>query len=198
MRLSDGPRQIIAALLAGVAFCAVYFGLLLAWFVALGIAIAVYAALLLIITRKLPLDEIVLTDRVSAADIANAGTLLQNAADRITKSADALPTPEAAPLHDMAAHLTSIRAQILADPADYRPAHRFITFYMPRMVDNIDAYAQLSQRATGAARDRLAGLATGLQSYGQVVARIDQACMENDFSALEAEVEALAFQLKRA
>jgi 5-bromo-4-chloroindolyl phosphate hydrolysis protein len=198
MRLPDGPRQIIAALLAGAAFCGLYFGLLLQWYVALGLATAVYVALLLIIVRRTPLDEIVLSDRVSAADIANAGALLANAAARITNAAGTLPPPEAAPLADMAAHLSSIRTQILADPADYRPAHRFITFYMPRMVDNIDTYAQLSQRATGPARERLAGLAAGLQSYGQVVAKIDQACMENDFSALEAEVEALAFQLKRA
>lgn len=194
MRLPDGPRQIIAALLAAGVFLGAYFGLLLAWFVALGLAVVAYGALLLVIARRTPLEEIVLSDRVSAADIAQAGQILEDAARRIGRAAVG---EDKQALAEMQAHLVSIRAQIADDPADYRSAHRFITFYLPKMVANVEAYANLSARATGEARSRLGPLRDGITAYAQVVARIDQACLENDFKALESEVDALAFQLKR-
>lgn len=197
MALPDGSRQIVAALLASGVFLGLYFGVLLEWFVALGLAFAVYAALLLIIPRRTPLSEIVLSDRVSAADIAAATRALTEAAGRIRLAASQAPTADQQALTDMAAHLGSMRAQIDEDPADYRAAHRFITSYLPRMVDNVEKYVALAAKAHGPARDRLSPLRDGILSYGQVVARIDQAGLENDFRALEAEVDALGFQLKR-
>jgi len=197
MRLPDGPRQIIAALLAAGMFIALFNLLLLEWFIALGLAVVAYGAFLLLIGRRTPLEEIVLSDRVSAADIAQAGALLTDAARRIAKAAARLADPDRQALTEMEGHLTSIRDQVQQDPADYRSAHRFITSYLPKMVANVESYAELSLRAKGEARSRLAPLRDGITAYGQVVARIDQACLENDFKALEVEVDALAFQLKR-
>jgi len=197
MALPDGLRQIVAAMLAAGVFLGLYFGVLLEWFVALGLAVATYAALLLMIPRRTPLSEIVLTDRVSAADIAAATRALTEAAGRLRLAASQAPAADQQPLTEMAGHLTSMRAQIDEDPSDYRAAHRFITSYLPRMVDNVEKYVSLAAKAQGAARDRLSPLRDGILSYGQVVARIDQAGLENDFRALEAEVDALGFQLKR-
>lgn len=197
MALPDGVRQLVAALVAAVVFLGLYFGALLEWFVALGLAVAVYAAILLIVPRRRPLSEIVLSDRVSAADIAAATRALTEAAGRIRLAASQAPAADGQALADMAAHLGSLRAQIAEDPADYRAAHRFITSYLPKMVENVEKYVSLAAKAHGPARDRLAPLRDGILSYGQVVARIDQAGLENDFRALEAEVDALGFQLKR-
>lgn len=197
MALPDGVRQIMAALLAAGVFLGLYFGVLLEWFVALGLAVATYAGLLLMIPRRRPLSEIVLSDRVSAADIAAATRALTEAARRIGRCAEEAPVEDRPPLSDMVAHLTSLCTQIAEDPADYRAAHRFITSYLPRMVENVEKYVALAARAQGPARDRLSSLRDGILAYGQVVARIDQAGLENDFRALEAEVEALGFQLKR-
>lgn len=194
MKLPDGTRQVVAGLLAAGVFLGAYFGLLLEWFVALGLGIVAYGALLLVIGRRTPLEEIVLSDRVSAADIAKAGTMLDDAARRVGRVAVG---EDKAMLAEMQGHLVSIRDQIARDPADYRSAQRFIVSYLPRMVANVETYADLARRASGPARDRLPGLRSGIAAYGQVVARIDQACLENDFNALEAEVDALAFQLKR-
>lgn len=197
MALPDGLRQIVASLLAAGVFLGLYFGVLLEWFVALGLSVATYAGLLLMIPRRTPLSEIVLSDRVSAADIAAATRALSDATRRIGMAAVQAPAIDQPPLSDMAAHLTSLRAQIADDPADYRHAHRFITSYLPKMVDNVEKYVALAAKAHGPARDRLSPLREGILSYGQVVARIDQAGLENDFRALEAEVDALGFQLKR-
>lgn len=197
MRLPDGPRQIIAALLAAGVFIALFNVALLEWFIALALAVIAYGAFLLLIGRRTPLDEIVLSDRVSAADVAQAATILTDAARRIGRAATRLADADRQALIAMEGNLTSIRDQVQADPADYRSAHRFITSYLPKMVANVESYADLSARAKGEARSRLAPLRDGITAYGQVVARIDQACLDNDFKALEAEVDALAFQLKR-
>jgi len=194
MRLPDGVRQVVAGGLAGLVFLGAYLGLLLEWYVALGLAALAYLALLMIIGRRVPLEEIVLSDRVSAADIARAGDMLADAVRRVGRAAVGDDKPA---MLAMQGHLDSLRTQILKDPADYRSAQRFIVSYLPKMVANVEAYADLAGRATGEARGRLGPLREGIVAYGQVVARIDQACLENDFNALEAEVDALAFQLKR-
>ncbi|MGL6210160.1 MAG: 5-bromo-4-chloroindolyl phosphate hydrolysis family protein [Paracoccaceae bacterium] len=194
MKLPDGVRQVVAGVLAGLVFLAAFQVLLLEWYVALGLGVVAYLALLLVIGRRTPLEEIVLSDRVSAADIARAGEMLEDAARRVGRVAVGADKEE---LLAMQGHLVSLRDQVLRDPADYRSAQRFIVSYLPKMVANVESYADLSKRATGAARDRLEPLRDGIVAYGKVVARIDQACLENDFNALEAEVDALAFQLKR-
>ncbi len=197
MALPDGLRQIVAALLAAGVFLALYFGVLLEWYVALGLSVATYAALLLMVPRRKPLSEIVLSDRVSAADIAAATRALAEAARRISLASVQAPAADQPTLSDMSAHLNSLCTQIAEDPSDYRHAHRFITSYLPKMVENVEKYVSLAAKAHGPARDRLSPLRDGILSYGQVVARIDQAGLENDFRALEAEVDALGFQLKR-
>ena len=195
MRMTDGVRQIVAGVLAAAVFLGLFQGLLLQWYLALGLGVAVYGAFLMLIGRRMPLEEIVLSDRVSAADIAKAGDALREAAARVGRAAALLTGADRATLTGLQGHLDSIREQIMADPADYRSAQRFITSYLTNMVSNIEAYVHLAKRAAG--DERLAGLRQGIIGYGQVVARIDKACLENDFTALEGEVDALAFQLKR-
>ena len=93
MTLPDGPRQIAAALLAAVVFLALFFAVNLVWFLALPLAVAAYAALLLIIRRRPLLSETVLSDRVTAADIAAGQAALDEALRRLAK-ADAASNTE--------------------------------------------------------------------------------------------------------
>ena len=86
MTLPDGPRQIAAALLAAVVFLALFFAVNLVWFLALPLAVAAYAALLLIIRRRPLLSETVLSDRVTAADIAAGQAALDEALRRLAKA----------------------------------------------------------------------------------------------------------------
>jgi hypothetical protein len=197
MVLSDGLRQIVAGLLASAAFLALYFGLDLIWWAALGLAIAVYFALLLVIRRRPKASEIMLASRVSAADIRAADQLLGQSATRIEAVLPRVPASDRAHLDEMVGHLKSIRTHVVTDPQDFRRARRFIMSYLPNMVDTIEAYGHLSERAGPDHADRLARLGETIRSFGPAIDAIDRACLENDFDALEAEVSALATQMER-
>lgn len=198
MALADGVRQIVAGLLAAAAFLALYFGLSLVWWVALALAVAIYFALLLVIPRRPPLEEVMLSTSVSAADLRAATQALGQAATRIETVVDDVPDREGEALVAMAADLRSIRTHMLADPQDYRAARRFVVNYLPVVVSTVEGYAKLvPQAAKPEFRDRLDELGQSIRSFAPAIEKIDAACLSNDFDALEAEVAALATQLKR-
>lgn len=197
MTLPDGPRQIIAALLAAGVFLGLYFGAQLLWLVALPLAALAYGAFLLIIRRRPLLSEVVLSDRVTAADIAAGQAALDAALRRLAKAALGSDADLQKDLEAIAGELRSIRAQIGDDPADFRIARRFIVNFLPKLVENVESYVSLAALATGPARDRLPRLREGIRAYHPTVARIAQAGLDNNFRALEAEIDALGFQLRR-
>lgn len=197
MRLPDGPRQIAAGLLASVAFLALFFAAGLVWLMALLLAGLVYAAALLLIGRRTPLDEIRLTDRVSAADIQAAAADLDAAATRLAEVAPHAPWDDRAPIVEMAKTIRLIRQSILEDPEDYRAARSFIAVHLPRIVQTVESYVKLSQSARGDVRARLAGLSEQIRGFGGIVDRIHRACVENDLRALEIEVSVLSQQMER-
>ena len=197
MTIPDGPRQIIAALLASATFLALFFPAGLVWWVALGLAAVAYFALLLLIPRRKLLNEVMLTDEVSAADIARATDALTNAAYRMNEAAKVAPQADRAGLVDMSKHLTSIRELIKADPRDYRQTKQFIGYFLPLIVTTVESYVGLAKLAQGENAARLAELGAMIKGFAPVVQKIDQACIENDFTELEAQVSALQFQLKR-
>jgi len=197
MRLPDGSRQIAAGLLAALTFLLLYFGLGLVWWAALVGGIAGFGAGLLIIQRRRPLEEIRLSDRVSAADISSAAEALADAQSRLDAAAKQAPDADAGGIAEMAGHVGSIRNSVMQDPEDYRHARRFITFYLPNIVKTVETYARLTGQARGANAERLTGMSDQIRGFGQVVERIDAACLENDLRALEIEVEVLSDQLDR-
>ena len=197
MQIADGPRQILAALLASATFLALFFPAGFVWWLALGLAVMVYFALLLVIPRRKPLDEVMVGDQVSAADIARATDALTNAAYRMNEAAKTAPLIDRMGLQDMSKHLSSIRELIKADPKDYRQTKQFISYFLPLIVTTVESYVGLAKLADGVNADRVAELGSMIKGFVPVVQKIDQACIENDFVALEAQVSALQFQLKR-
>ncbi len=197
MSLPDGPRQILSALLAAAAFLGLFLGAALVWWLALGLAAVIYAALLLLMPRRPPLDEVMLTDQVSAADIARATDALTNAAYRLNEAAKTAPVADRSGLTDMSKHLSSIRELIKSDPKDYRQTKQFISYFLPLIVTTVESYVGLAKLSQGENTARLAELGSMIKGFVPVVQKIDQACLENDFTALEAQVSALQFQLKR-
>ena len=197
MSLPDGPRQILAAVLASAAFLALFFPAGLLWWVALGLAALLYFGFLLVIPRRKLMSEVMLTDEVSAADIARATDALTNAAYRMNEAAKLAPAADRDGLTDMAKHLTSIRELIRADPKDYRQTKQFISYFLPMIVNTVESYVALAKLAQGGNAARLSELGATIKGFAPVVQKIDQACLDNDFAALEAQVFALQFQLKR-
>lgn len=197
MTLPDGPRQILAALLASAVFLGLFLGLGLVWWLALGLAAVTYAALLLLIPRRRPLNEVMVSDQVSAQDIIRASDALTSAAYRVNEAAKIAPPADRAGLADMSKHLSSIRELIKSDPRDYRQTKQFISYFLPLIVTTVESYVGLAKLAQGENANRVAELGTMIQSFIPVVRKIDQACIENDFTELEAQISALQFQLKR-
>ena len=202
MTLPDGPRQIIAALLAAGVFLALYFGAKLLWLVAFPLAAVAYGAFLLIIRRRRLLSEVVLSDPVinllaTGSEDEKVGHLgpdlladdwsLDEALRRLAR-AEAADAELKDDLAALGVELRSIRTQIGDDPADFRIARRFIVSFLPKLIGNVESYVSLSAAATGPARDRLAPLRDGIRAYRPIVARIAQAGLENNFRALESEI----------
>jgi hypothetical protein len=198
MRMYDGPRQMVAALLASVLFLALFFGAALVWWLALVMAVAVYGAALLLIGRKRALEEIRLSDRVSAADVAAAAEALADASQRLTRAVDRAPEPDRPALADMARDLASIRQSITEDPADFRAARSFINVYLPTMIAAVESYVKVAGQASGDTAVRVRGLGEQIRGFAPVIRRIQTACIENDLNALEVEVAVLSKTLGRS
>lgn len=194
--LPDLWRHILAGLIAAAVFVALYLGARLVWPLALVLSAVVLVACLLILRRKPALSEQMLGDRVSALDLAEALSVLDQAADRLTAAAAHAPEVDRADLERMTAHVRSIRAEIARDPSDLRRARRFTGFFLPQIVQTVETYVDLSSRAKGASAARLAELGQRIRDWGPAVERIDQACMGSDLLALEAQIDALGFQMK--
>lgn len=197
MSLRDGPRQMLAAFLAIIGFLALFFAANLVWWLALGLAIVAYGAFLLLIPRRPLLGEVMLSEHVTAQDIAQAVAALTSAAARVNAAAAVAPVADRDELVQMAHHLTSICTLIKADPRDYRTTRQFITYFLPLMVSAVESYVSLAKMAQSGNAARIAELGSMIKGFGPVVRKIDQACIENDFTTLESELSALQFQLKR-
>lgn len=197
MQLADGPRQILAGVLSAAAFLGFFAGLSLLWWLSLGLALAVYGAVLLIVRRKPRLDEITAGLGTSQADLANAGRIMDAAAARLDATLPRLPPRDADVVADIAAHVRSIRGHVTSDPQDYRRARRFIVSYLGSMVETVESYADLTAKAGGRHQDRLGPMSARIRGYLPALDQIDTACLDNDFEALEAEMSALAFQMER-
>lgn len=197
MALYDGPRQITAGILAAIIFLGLFFGLNLVWWLALVLAAVGYGALLLVIPHRRRADEIILTAKTSKADLQSAGEALSDSAKRLNDTITKLPKADAMAVEEMAQHILSIRENILRDPEDYRLTRRFITTYLPNMVQTVETYAGLAGRTKGAQSERLDALGAQIRAFAPVVDQIDRACIENDLAALESEVDALGTQLSR-
>lgn len=197
MALRDGLRQLVAALLSAAAFLGLYFGLSLVWWFALALAVALYFGFLLAIPRRRAPEEILVAGQVTAADLQQAATVLSAAAGRIETASGQALEEDRASLEAMARHLRSIREKILGDPKDYRSTRRFIVSYLPQVVETVEGYAALAPKARGAQRERLREVGQRIRSFEPVIEKIDQACLENDFMALEVQVDVLATQMDR-
>jgi hypothetical protein len=197
MLMPDGPRQAVAGLLAGAVFLVLFLGLSMAWWAALSLSLAAYFAFLIIIRKRIPASEVMVAGRVTKADLEAAAASLASAGARLRVASEAAPAAVRTDLAVMADHVLSIRDLILSDPNDYRLAKPFVGFYLPKIVETVESYVALAKLSRGDQSARLAELGQRIKEFGPVVRKIDRACLDNDLAALEAEVDALGFQMKR-
>ncbi|MEL6475804.1 MAG: 5-bromo-4-chloroindolyl phosphate hydrolysis family protein [Pseudomonadota bacterium] len=197
MALAETPRQILAGLAASATFLGTFFGLHLVWWLALAFGLAVFAAFLLIVPRKKGLEEIDIGDGINAAELKAGIEALTEAAARMRKLALSATGDDKAEFSRMAKLFEAIRSHHSDDPKDFKHTRRFIRHDLPRLVDTAERYMQLGRKASGTNRDRVAALGSQIRGFVPVLEKIDQACLENDFLALEVEVDVLSGQLDR-
>jgi 5-bromo-4-chloroindolyl phosphate hydrolysis protein len=197
MQLSEGLRQVLAGSVAALSFLGLFFSFQLVWWISFLAAALVFLAVLLMVERKPGADEIVLSGLTTEADIREAGKIMAHAAERLEAAAARLGESNSRTIQSMLDHVRSIRSQVMTDPEDYRRARRFITSYLGQMVDTVERFAELSEKSRGRHEERLAPLSAMIESFVPALEKIDTACLEHDFIGLEAQVEALAAQMKR-
>lgn len=193
--LPDPLRHLAAGAAAAAAFLTLFFGLLLHALAAGVGALAVYGAMLLIIQRRPPPAERMLTDDVSEADLSEAVALMTRAADALESLGPRAPARDRALLDALAASLRRIAEHHRQDPRDLKHTRRFLRHDLGRIVETAAAYVDLAGRAAPADAPRLEALSTLIHGFAPAFERIERACLENDFMRLEVEAEVLSDQL---
>lgn len=193
--LPDPLRHLLAGAAGAAAFLALFFGLRLIAVLALLGAALVYGATLLIVRRRPPPAERMLTDEVSEADLKAAMALMEASAARLAALEPQAPPEDRGLFEGMARSLRRIAAHHGQDPRDLRHTRRFLRHDLGRIVETAESYVDLARRAGPAEAERLAGLSKRIQSFAPALDRIERACLENDFMRLEVEAEVLSDQL---
>lgn len=126
----------------------------------------------------------------------DAGQRLASLALRLRSAADEAETDHAIILRDMAGHLERIRNEVEADMQD-RALTRSFRHHAGVIVKLAERFVALSGRARVEQRDRVDALADQMRDYRALFARVERACLENDFDDMEATIAALDIQLNR-
>ena len=115
MQLPDGPRQIVAGLLAGAVFLLLFLGVPLVWWAALGLSLAAFLAFLFIIRKRLSASEVMVAERVTKADPQEAAASLASAGVRLRAASEAASVAIHTDMAVVADHVPSIRDLVLSD-----------------------------------------------------------------------------------
>ncbi|MEO1471595.1 MAG: 5-bromo-4-chloroindolyl phosphate hydrolysis family protein [Pseudomonadota bacterium] len=195
MVLTPLGRQVVAGTASALAFLGLYLALGLAWWLALGGAIAVQVAVLMLVEAREP--GLPAGDGIDDEELRAAVNRLTEAASRLRAATLKARGPQKQTFRRMAELVEAIRGHHVADRRDFRHTRPFVNTTLGRMVASVEGYLELDSKARGANRERLEALSERIEGFVPVLERIDQACLENDFIALEVEVEVLGDQLAR-
>lgn len=123
---------------------------------------------------------------------------LEQAADRMNVLAKRASAADEPLFTHMAGLLRRIRDHHEANPDHAERTRRFRKHVVGRMIQSVSDYLDLSERAGTEQQDRLADVSNQLESFVPALEKIDRACVENDLTALEVNVEVLGDQIDRS
>lgn len=136
--------------------------------------------------------------RTQTPDPSNGAVAeLEDHARRLASLAGAAPTEDRPLFEHMALLLQRLARHHRLNPDHAPRTRRFRKHVVGRMVEAVAVYVELTRRATLDQRARLADVSRQIEEFVPVLERIDQACLENDLTALEVNVEVLNEQLDR-
>ncbi|MBU0654904.1 MAG: 5-bromo-4-chloroindolyl phosphate hydrolysis family protein [Gammaproteobacteria bacterium] len=201
LKLKEIWRQIVAGMLAALAFTAVYLGLSLVWWAALLIGLAIYAASLLLIERAPEDHEVYVYANLTQQDInAAVRYCMQAARDlRAASKANRIDANTAIALERMAQLVEEIGRNYQQDARDLKHSRNFTNHYLPKILELVKDYTALSDRTiTESSQERLKQVGGVIRGYLPNVQTIHDACLENDFEKLELETSVLGDVMKLA
>lgn len=136
-------------------------------------------------------------DRKGRKEENHAISLFDQAAKRLRRlSRKALPQ-DVPRFQRMADLFDALKKHHIANPAHTVLTRKFRKHVIGRMLATIEDYIALAKRAGPDQQDRLTQISDQLSEFVPVLERIDQACLDNDLTNLEINVEVLNEQLNR-
>jgi hypothetical protein len=145
-----------------------------------------------------PARDAPLPPGISAEDHRAALDALDDARRRLGGLAAEAPPADAAVIARMAALVEAIGRHHRASPGHVARTRTFMRHTLPRMVAAVADYVDLARRAApGISDERLAEVSRRLADFVPVLENIDRACLDDDLTSLEINVEVLDEQLGR-
>lgn len=135
--------------------------------------------------------------QVADTDEDRAIVELDEAAAELASLAQKAPLPDRPLFRRLAELMGQIRDRHRMNPDHVRLTAKFRRHVVGRMVGSVKSYVELARRAGRDQKTRLAAISTQLEEFVPVLEKIDRACLENDLTALEINVEVLNEQLNR-
>lgn len=187
------------AVLAGVAVFAATMVLFRAYApISLGLGVFAYLAVLAALwPRRRGLKVGPLPQGVDRQDFELAMERLAIGAQRLRTFVHQAPPSDGPLFERMAGLLDLIREHHAANPGHVTLTRTFIRHTLKRMLDSVSDYIDLAGRSGPDQQERLAEISRGFEEYVPVLEKIDKACLDNDLTALEINVEVLNEQLDR-
>ncbi len=195
---TDPIRHALAGLLAAAVFLGLFFGAALDPAVAAAVAAGAYLATFLIAARRPPRQaERMLTPDVSESDLDAALAAFRNASARLQAIESRAPVEVGDAIEEMAARLRRIADLHEKDPRDLKHTRNFVRHDLERMVETCERFVDLAALSDPTDGKRLSPIGERIRAFAPALAKIEQACMENDFLRLEVEAEVLSGQIGR-
>ncbi len=195
MRVTKSRANWIAVLGAGVVFLVMLVELKLRnWMPFVG-GLFTYAALLMALwPRSASLENRARSSLPEAAQ--DAVNRLQAAADRLEAVSRNARHIDADLVRGVATRLLRLRQHHESNPDHVETTGPFVRVTLGHIVSAVGEYADLAGRLGPDQRERLGPVETELSGLLEPLERIEQACIDNDLAALEANMSALSSQLK--
>ena len=189
-------QKAVALIAALGVFLGMVFGLRMVNVSSLLVPAIVWLGFFLVFYRPTPKDSP--QDKARPENETDQAVLdLDQAADQmqaLARRAGAADSPLFARMADL---LGTIRDHHTANPDHAARTRRFRKHVIGRMIQSVSDYLDLSERAGSAQQDRLADVSRQLEAFVPALEKIDRACLENDLTALEINVEVLGDQIDR-
>lgn len=136
-------------------------------------------------------------DRAGRKEEDQAISLLDQAAKRLRRLARRAPDNDIALFRRMADLFQTLKDHHIANPAHVVLTRKFRKHVIGRMLATVEDYIAIAKRAGPDQQERLAQISEQMGEFIPILERIDKACLENDLTALEVNVEVLNEQLNR-